>query len=109
MGVKCSKCNSLFTPPRPTCPKCSSSRLLWVELSGKGKLATFTVVHVGPAELASETPYVVGVVELKEGPKVSCRITGFDPSKPESIKIGSPVSVDFIIKGDKAVLGFRQT
>jgi uncharacterized OB-fold protein len=108
MGVRCAKCNTLFTPPRPMCPKCGSTKKLsWVELSGKGKLATFTVVHVGPAELAGEAPYVVGVAELREGPKVSCRITGVDPTKPESIKIGSPMTVDFIIKGEKAVLGFR--
>jgi uncharacterized OB-fold protein len=107
MGVRCSKCNALFTPPRPVCPKCGSAKLSWVELSGKGKLATFTVVHVGPTELASDTPYIVGVTELSEGPKISCRITGFDPNKPESIKIGSPMMVDFIIKGEKAVLGFR--
>jgi hypothetical protein len=107
MGARCSKCNTLFAPPRPTCPKCGSAKLLWAELSGKGKLTTFTVVHVGPAELADETPYVVGVVELDEGPKVSCRITGVDANKPESIRIRAPMTVDFIIKGDKAVLGFR--
>jgi uncharacterized OB-fold protein len=107
MGVRCSKCSTLFAPPRPSCPKCGSAKLSWVELSGKGKLATFTAVHVGPAELASETPYVVGVVELAEGPKVSCRITGVDANKPESIRIRTPMTVDFIIKGEKAVLGFH--
>ncbi|WXG43355.1 MAG: Zn-ribbon domain-containing OB-fold protein [Promethearchaeati archaeon SRVP18_Atabeyarchaeia-1] len=107
MGVKCTKCNAVSAPPRPICPKCGSTKMSWVELSGKAKLTTFTVVHVGPSELASETPYVVGVAELSEGPKVSCRITGVDPTNPESIKIGSPMIVDFIIKGEKAVLGFR--
>jgi uncharacterized OB-fold protein len=107
MGVKCLKCNFTFTPPRPTCPHCESSKLTWIELSGKGKIATYTVIHVGPSELFSETPYVIGVVGLNEGPKVSCRLTGMDPSKPDMIKIGSPVSVDFIFKGEKVVLAFR--
>jgi hypothetical protein len=107
MGVKCQKCNFVFTPPRPTCPHCESSKLTWIELSGKGKIATYTVIYVGPSELSSETPYVIGVVALNEGPKVSCRITGVDPSKPETIKIGSPVTADFIIKGEKRVLGFH--
>ena len=107
MGVKCQKCNFVFTPPRPTCPHCESTKLTWIELSGKGKIATYTVIHVGPSELSSETPYVIGVVGLNEGPKVSCRITGVDPSKPETIKIGAPVAVDFIIKGEKKVLGFH--
>jgi len=107
MGVKCLKCSTVFTPPRPTCTHCSSTRLQWTELSGKGKLATFTVIHVGPAELASETPYIVGVVQLDEGPKVSCRVIGLATDKPESIRIGSPMLVDFIIKGEKVVLAFR--
>lgn len=107
MGVKCLKCNFVFAPPRPICPHCGSTRLAWMELSGKGKIATYTVIHVGPSELSSETPYVVGVVGLSEGPKVSCRIVGVDPSKPETIKIGSPVTVDFIIKGEKTVLAFH--
>ena len=106
MGVKCLKCNAVFTPPRPNCPHCNSTRLQWTELSGKGKLATFTVIHVGPAELARETPYIVGVVQLDEGPNVSCRVTGLATDKPESIRIGSPMLVDFIIKGEKAVLAF---
>jgi hypothetical protein len=107
MGVRCLKCNSIFTPPRPTCPHCESSKLTWIELSGKGKIATYTVIHVGPSELSSETPYIIGVVGLNEGPKVSCRLIGMDPNKPETIKIGLPVTVDFIIKGEKTVLAFH--
>jgi hypothetical protein len=107
MGVKCQKCNSIFTPPRPACPRCESTKLTWIELSGKGKIATYTVIHVAPPELSTEAPYVVGVVGLEEGPKISCRITGVDPSKPETIKIGSPVAVEFISKGEKTVLGFH--
>jgi uncharacterized OB-fold protein len=107
MGARCSKCSTLLVPPRPSCPKCGSTKLSWIEMSGKGKLATFTVVHVGTVELASDTPYVVGVVELSEGPKVSCRILGVDANKPESIKVGTPMTADFIVKADKAVLGFR--
>jgi uncharacterized OB-fold protein len=107
MGVKCLKCNFIFTPPRPTCPHCESSKLTWIELSGKGKIATYTVIHVGSSELSSETPYIIGVVGLDEGPKVSCRLTGMDPSKPDIIKIGCPMTVDFIFKGEKVALAFR--
>jgi uncharacterized OB-fold protein len=107
MAAKCSKCNKVFTPPKPMCPYCDSTNLSWVELSGNGKLVTFTVVYVGPSELTNETPYIVGVVELNEGPKISCRVTGVDPGKPDSIELESPMKADFIIKGEKAVLAFR--
>jgi uncharacterized OB-fold protein len=41
-------------------------------------------------------PYVSGVVELEEGAKVVARIEGVDGSKPETIKIGTPVRIDFL-------------
>jgi hypothetical protein len=106
MSARYSRCSTLYVPPKPSCPKCASAKVSWEELRGKGKLATFTVGHVGPADPASETPCVVGIVELDEGPKVSCRILDVDANKPESIRIKTPMTVDFVIKREKAVPRF---
>jgi len=51
-------------------------------------------------------PYIVGVVELQEGPKIVARITGVDARKPEQIKIGLPLRAEFLPKGEG---GSRQT
>ncbi|MBA7689622.1 hypothetical protein ES703_98130 [subsurface metagenome] len=76
----------------------------WVELEGKGKLVAFTVICVGLPTMINEGynrdhPYCSGVVELEEGPRISAQIIGVDVTKPESIKIGTPLTADFIERG----------
>lgn len=53
MTVKCSKCGGIYAPPRAICPKCHSEEMEWVEASGKGKLAGFTVIYSGPTFMES--------------------------------------------------------
>jgi uncharacterized OB-fold protein len=58
-----------------------------------------------------DKPYVSGVVELDEGVKISARITGVDANKPEEIKVGTPLTMDFITVGEddkaKTYLAFK--
>ncbi len=116
MGSKCKKCGTLFSPPRPICIRCFSREMEWVELKGKGKLATFTSIHVGPPWMIEQGydrthPYCCGVVELEEGVKIDARIEGVDASKPETIKIGMSLTVAFLHRGEgedlKTFLAFK--
>ena len=43
-----------------------------------------------------KNPYCSGVVELKEGARVDARIEGVDTQNPETIKIGTPLKVQFL-------------
>jgi len=77
----------------------------WVEIKGKGKLAAFTCIAIGPPSMIREGydrkhPYVCGVVELGEGARVVARIEGVDGSKPETIKIGAPLRIEFLHRGE---------
>ena len=116
MGSRCKKCGTLFSPPRPICIKCYGREMEWVELKGKGKLVTFTSINVGPPWMIKQGydrqhPYCSGVVELEEGVKIDARIEGVDTSKPETIKIGMPLTVDFLHSGEeenlKTFLAFK--
>ena len=105
MGSKCKKCGVLSLPPRCICINCYGSEMEWVEMKGKGKLAAFTCIAVGPPFMIREGydrnhPYVSGVVELEEGVKVVARIEGVDASKPETIRIGTPLEVEFLHRGE---------
>jgi uncharacterized OB-fold protein len=105
MGSRCKKCGALSVPPRSICIKCYSSQMDWVEIKGKGKLAAFTCISVGPPFMIAEgydrkRPYVSGVVALEEGTRVVARIEGVDGSKPETIKIGAPLQVEFLHRGE---------
>ena len=105
MASMCKKCQALYLPPHPICIKCHGNEMEWVEMKGKGKLATFTAIAVGQSRTIEEgysrdNPYLVGIVELDEGPKVSGRILGIDAKKPENIKVGTPLTIEFTEQGE---------
>jgi uncharacterized OB-fold protein len=92
MGVKCEECGALYAIPKPLCLKCSSKKLSWVPFKGVGKLASYTIVHIPHPRFQNEAPYILGVIELEESVKLLARIKNV---KPEDIKIGMPLKVDF--------------
>jgi len=105
MGSRCSRCDALYLPPRPICTACRGSQMSWEEVSGKGKLAAFTCISIAPPSMIAEgynrqNPYISGVVALQEGVRVDARIEGIDPRKPEEIRIGMPLKVKFLHRGD---------
>ncbi len=63
---RCTSCDTHRHPPRPVCPHCASFAVTWDELSGRGTLFTYSVVHqpFHPA-MREVVPYVVAVVELE--------------------------------------------
>jgi uncharacterized protein len=116
MGSRCACDSTTYLPPQAFCPDCRDGKMDWLEFSGRGKLASFTVIYIGPAAMIAagfdrKNPYCVGIVELEEGPRISALITGVNPFKPEEIAIGAPVTLDIQSLGPegakKAVLAFR--
>lgn len=116
MGARCTKCGGLYLPPRAICPHCHSDQIEWFELSGKATLAAFAAVFIGPSTLQAEgydrnNPYCAGIVELDEGVKISARILGVDAKNPASIAIGTPLTIEFMERGEaeqqKTVLAFK--
>lgn len=116
MTARCRQCGGVYVPPRAICPKCHSEELEWVETSGKGKLVAFTVIYSGPTFMVEQgfdrkNPYVSGIVELEEGPRISARISGLDPTTPTDIQIGTSLDLDFKEFGEgeakKTYLAFK--
>ena len=47
----CTKCNLLLHPPEPTCEQCDSKDYLeWKEVSGRGKVYSYGIMHDCPRE-----------------------------------------------------------
>jgi uncharacterized OB-fold protein len=85
-GTKCLECGCLEFPPRAYCRRCLSDRWRWVALSGDCKLITFTRIEAAPAAFKTQAPYMLGLAEFSEGPKVFAWI---DRAIPESdVKAG---------------------
>ena len=116
MGTRCTNCSGVYLPPRAICPACHSDQIEWIEMSGKGKLAAFSSVFIGPSALQAEgydrnNPYCAGIVELAEGVKISARVLGVDAKQPANIAIGTPLTIEFLDRGEgeqqQTVLAFR--
>jgi uncharacterized protein len=88
---RCADCSQFQWYPREHCAKCFSDRIEWVESSGVGILHTFSVVRrTSDEHFRNELPYVIGIVELEEGPRISARIAATDTA---SVRCGLRVQL----------------
>jgi uncharacterized protein len=58
------------------CPRCGRADFAEVDLSGRGKVVSFSIQHVPSDDYVNEAPYAYVIVELEEGG----RMTGWMPS-----------------------------
>ena len=91
----CKECNRVHWYPRFICPSCHSMDLDWMEGSGEGTIHTYAVQHMTPPVWKGDAPYVTAYIDLKEGDRMLTILRGVDPLKPEDIKIGAKVKVEF--------------
>ncbi|MCB1156319.1 MAG: OB-fold domain-containing protein [Leptospiraceae bacterium] len=92
-GKKCDSCGFLMSNPSFCCMNCGKETLSDIEYSGEASIYTYTVVHVAAGHLVDKTPYVLAVVELKEGLKVLTIVEGLDL---KHIEIGRKVQFSHI-------------
>lgn len=84
--------------PREHCVAEPTSALEWAPASGTGVIYSFTVVRRSPNEaFIPELPYVLAIVELDEGVRITTRIQDADP---DTLKCGSRVAVRFGVGRD---------
>lgn len=72
---RCGACGKAVFYPRAICPHCWSDALAWEEASGQGCLKSFSEIwKPGHPGWIPATPYLVGLVELAEGPTMLSHI-----------------------------------
>ncbi|MEH6403787.1 MAG: OB-fold domain-containing protein [Sneathiella sp.] len=88
----CTACSHIWHYPRPVCPACGSNNFSWIAASGSGTIASYTIVrHAPSAEFKESLPYVVAMVDLTEGPRMTGTITGANALESQ---IGDRISVE---------------
>jgi uncharacterized OB-fold protein len=102
-GCVCEDCETLMLPPRLICNKCGSTNLKEHCFNGKGTIKTKTVVHVPLSKFQDLSPYMVGIIELDEGPL----ITGMVLGDIDKIKIGDRVEAFYMNEGEETILAFK--
>ena len=92
-GSQCTTCRTKFFPPRKLCPACRrKGKLESFSFSGKGSIYSFSEVHSAPAGLELEIPYVLAIVQLEEGPKLTAQLV---ECREKDVSIGAPVEAVF--------------
>jgi uncharacterized OB-fold protein len=86
---RCKGCGTLRNYPRLVCDRCYSVECDWVDLSGRGKVHSWTITHHAfHPSFKEEVPYVLVIVDLDEGVRMMGRLRG---AADEKISIGMPV------------------
>ena len=90
LGFQCLDCGVRIFGPATFCQSCTSGSLSSVEFGARGKLFSFTVVRVPPPGWPGPVPYLLGEVELSEGPHVLAEVVDADSS---SLTVGMMVEL----------------
>ncbi len=85
MGTQCKTCGVQFFPPRADCFQCLSSDMEWFEVTGTGKLLSYSKLQFGPMGFEGDLPYCIAVLDYGD-----FRVFGrIDKNLPdEEIRIG---------------------
>lgn len=63
MGTRCKDCNQSFFPPRADCYQCLTSNMEWFEVSGTGRLVTYSKLEFAPVGFQDDVPYSIALLD----------------------------------------------
>jgi len=104
LGIKCSKCNKVYVPPRLECEihpgeKCTE----WVELPGTGEVTSFTVVRYAEPYQPFKPPYILGLIKLDGADSGIVHV--IKDIAPKQMKVGLKVRAVFAKKATDTIMG----
>lgn len=86
---RCDDCGTWIHYPRSHCPRCLAPEPEWHQVSGRGRVHTFTVARQATSpHFADQVPQLLAVVELEEGPRLTTTLVDVDPS---TLRVDLPV------------------
>jgi len=87
-GQRCQACGAVQFPPRGACGACHGTALEPYRFSGRGTVFSFAEVAQAPKGFSG--PYLVALIDLEEGIRVTAQLTDVDP---DEVEIGLPVEM----------------
>ena len=90
--LRCNTCGFFNHPPGPVCRRCLSRDLAPQQLSGRGRVETFTVNY--QQWIPGSDPYIIAWVSIDEQPdiRLTTNLVGVEPG---DVRVGLPVRVVF--------------
>ena len=96
VAQRCGACHRFVWYPREACTGCLSADLDWMPLAGTGTIYTFNVMHKpGNPRMRDDVPYVIALVDLEEGIRMTSNIVGADR---RSLRCEQRVEVDWSVE-----------
>ncbi len=90
MYTHCNTCGADFFPPRADCAGCLSNEMQWREVSGTGRLVSYSQLKYAPVGFDADLPYSIAMLDYGNI-QVFGRLDGnLDLAE---IKIGMPMTV----------------
>ncbi|MDZ7580252.1 MAG: Zn-ribbon domain-containing OB-fold protein [Deltaproteobacteria bacterium] len=87
-GTRCKDCGRVFFPPRADCFQCLAADMEWFEVSGSGRLVSFSKLEYAPVGFQDDVPYSIALLDYG-GYKVFGRIAAELPEA--AIAVGMPM------------------
>jgi uncharacterized OB-fold protein len=101
---RCADCGRYNHPPRTACDACLSTNLAFADVSGRGSVWSFTVMHQkSVAGFEDAVPYLTALVELDEQPLLLL-VSNLPGADPATLKIGDRAHVVFEPLADGSML-----
>jgi uncharacterized OB-fold protein len=105
---QCVDCGRFRHPPQPVCAQCRSTRTQWTQVSGKGEVYTYTIVHhAATPALRESVPYNVAIVLLDGADDVRLTSNVVDASL-EEMRVGLRVELVWETAGGRLLPRFRK-
>jgi len=62
-GTRCTDCGRAFFPPRADCCRCRTSHMQWFDVSGTGRLVTYSQLGFAPVGFQDDVPYCIALLD----------------------------------------------
>jgi uncharacterized protein len=89
-GTRCKGCGKIYFPPRADCHSCLTSEMDWFDVTGKGKLVTYSKLEYAPVGFENDVPYSIALLDFGDY-KVFGRLASDIPDS--EIKVGMEMKV----------------
>ncbi|MBI2323046.1 MAG: OB-fold domain-containing protein [Chloroflexi bacterium] len=99
IGSRCRRCGATSLGQQRACANCAMSDLETVDLSTRGALMSFTIVHRAAPSWPGPVPYALGEVELPESVTVNGEVVG---CPFEALHVGMAVELTVRVCGHDA-------
>ena len=106
IGTECVSCGLHMFPPRDVCLQCTSHDMKEYCFSGNGVIYSFSQLFVPALDHVENTPYIIALVSLDEGPLVVAQLTDVDYGDVEMNMPVEMVTRKLSSDGEKGIIRY---